>query len=111
MRRSMISWLWMAAAAPLALMLLVGGGLYLFPSWANTISFLSCVALLAGSLLTGLVVLLALFVGWRRGEYKLRRAGALAAALLASLDVLVPACLVALVWMIARSMGHLMMML
>jgi hypothetical protein len=96
----------MAAALPLALLVGVGTGVYLLPSWANTISFVLCVALLAGSLLTGIFVAVYVLRGWRRGRFPFRRADILAATLLAALDILLPCGVVLLVWWILESLRH-----
>jgi hypothetical protein len=97
---------WVAAALPLALLLCIGAGLYLFPSWANTISFVSCVLLLAGSVVTGLCVAVYVLRGWRRGRFPFRRADIMAASLLAALDLLVPSGVVTLVWYIIESLRN-----
>src|SRR3954453_14677761 len=91
---------WLGGGVPLALLLTLGAGLYLFPSWANTISFVTCVLLLAGSLVTGLCVAVYVLRGWRRGRFPFRRADIVAASLLAALDLLVPSGVAALVWYI-----------
>jgi hypothetical protein len=96
----------MVAATPLALLVVVGAGLYLLPSWANTISFVACVALLAGSVLTGVSVAVYTLRGWRRGRFPLRRADIIMAMLLAVLDILVPCGVVLLFWLIIESFRH-----
>lgn len=96
----------MAAALPLALLFILGAGMYLLPSWANKSSFALCVVLLAGSLLTGICVAVYVLRGWRRGRFPFRRADILAATLLAALDILLPCGVVLLVWWIIESLRH-----
>jgi hypothetical protein len=98
--------MWMVAAVPLALMAAMFVGFWTVPSWANTVSALTCVAILAGALLTGLCVLFLVLAGWWRGAYALGRVDILAATTFASLDVLIPATLVALLWLLLRNMKH-----
>ncbi len=101
-----MKWMWLVAAVPFMLMLAMFFGLWARPSWANTISPLMCVLVLAGALLTGLCVLLAVFAGWWRGAYALKRGDILAATLLASLDVLIPSTLAVLLWLLLRSLKN-----
>ena len=98
--------MWMVAAVPLVLMALMLFGFWAMPSWADTASPLTCVLVLAGALLTGLCVLLVVFTGWMRGAYTLKRGDILAATVFASLDVLVPLTLAALLWLLLRSLKN-----
>lgn len=99
---------WMLAALPLALLLSVGFVFYFVPDWSNTISVLPCLLLLVASPLVGIGVVIYVLRGWRRGRLRLWRAGSIAALVLAALDILVPIGLVALAWMVVRSMRILM---
>jgi len=101
-----MKWMWLIAAVPFMLMLAMFFGLWAMPSWANTLSVITCVLVLAGALLTGLCVLLAVFAGWWRGAYALKRGDILAATLFASLDVLIPATLAVLLWLLMRSLKN-----
>ena len=96
--------IWMVAAVPLALMASMFFGFWSLPSFANTVSFLTCVAILAGALVTGLCVLFVVLAGWWRGAYQLKRGDILVATALASLDVLIPTTLAALLWLLVRSL-------
>lgn len=98
--------MWMVAAVPLVLMALMLFGFWAMPSWADTASPLTCVLVLAGALLTGLSVLFVVFTGWMRGAYTLKRGDILAATVFASLDVLVPVTLAALLWLLLRSLKN-----
>ncbi|HLL71880.1 MAG TPA: hypothetical protein VK363_10630, partial [Pyrinomonadaceae bacterium] len=91
---------------PCVLMALMFFGFWTMPSWADTVSPLTCVLILAGALVTGLCVLIAVFAGWMRGAYALRRGDILAATLLASLDVLIPLTLAALLWLVLHSLKN-----
>jgi hypothetical protein len=51
-------------------------------------------------------VLLVVVEGWRRGAYALTRGDILAATVLASLDVLIPASLALLLWLVLRNLKH-----
>jgi hypothetical protein len=95
--------IWMVAAVPLVLMALMFYGHWARPWWDVTTEFAPCVAILGGAGVTGLGVLSAVLMGWSRGAYSLKRADILAATTLASLDVLVPATLALLVWLLIRS--------
>ena len=98
--------MWMVAAVPLALMLLMFYGCWMRPWWDITAEFLPSVAILAGALITGLGVLFVVIEGWRRGAYTLTRGDILAATVLASLDVLIPASLALLLWLVLRNLKH-----
>ncbi|HEX8635964.1 MAG TPA: hypothetical protein VF703_17590 [Pyrinomonadaceae bacterium] len=98
--------MWMVAAVPLALMALMFYGYWMRPWWDVTTELAPCVAILAGALLTGLCVLCAVLAGWWRGAYSLKRGDILAATAFASLDVLLPTTLAALVWLLLRSMKN-----
>ncbi|HEV7905598.1 MAG TPA: hypothetical protein VGO96_17285 [Pyrinomonadaceae bacterium] len=98
--------MWLVAVAPLLLMAAMVFGFYVLPSWANTVSPLTCIAILAGALVTGLCVLLVVFVGWWRGAYQLTRGDILVATTFASLDVLVPTTLAVLVWLLLQSLKN-----
>ena len=98
--------LWMVAALPLALMAAMLYGFRVRPSWANTVSPLTCVAILAGAFATGLCVLSAILAGWWRGAYALGRRDILAATTFATLDMIVPAVLVVIIWMLVRSLKN-----
>ena len=98
--------MWLIAAAPFMLMLAMFFGLWISPSWANTVSPITCLLVLAGALLTGLCVLLAVFAGWWRGAYVLKRGDILAATLFASLDVLIPSTLAVLFWLLLRGLKN-----
>lgn len=106
MRRELIGWAWIVAAVPLALMVVVGARFYFVPRWADTASPVECVVLLASSVLTGLWILFRVLAGWRRGSYKFLRIEVVAATLFAALDVLVPICLVTLLWLLIRSLRN-----
>jgi hypothetical protein len=93
-----MSWIWMVAALPLALMALMLAGFWVLPSWANVVSAEACVLVLAGALLTGLSVLALVLGGWLRGAYTLKRGDILAATAFASLDVLIPTTLALFLW-------------
>jgi hypothetical protein len=98
-----MKWMWLVAALPFMLMLMMFYAIWAVPSWSNTVSLLPCVMVLAGALLTGLYVLGVVFAGWWRGAYTLKRADILAATLFASLDVLIPSTLVVLLLLLLRS--------
>lgn len=98
--------MWMVAAAPLVLMALLFYGFWTVPSWANTISPVTGVLVLAGSFVTGLSVLLMVLMGWLRGAYALRRGDILAATVCASLDMLIPSTLALLLWLLLRSLKN-----
>ncbi|HYP02006.1 MAG TPA: hypothetical protein VER76_17580 [Pyrinomonadaceae bacterium] len=98
--------MWIVAAVPCALMALMLYCFWAIPSWTNTVSPLTCVLVLAGALVTGLSVLIVVFVGWLRGAYSLKRGDILAATMFASLDVLVPVTLAALLWLLIRSLKN-----
>jgi hypothetical protein len=98
--------MWMVAAVPFVLMVLMLFGFWAMPSWADTASPLTCVLVLVGALLTGLSVLLVVFTGWMRGAYTLKRGDILAATVFASLDVLLPLTLAALLWLLLRSLKN-----
>lgn len=102
----MMKWMWLVAAVPFVSMLAMCAGLWAVPSWANTVSALTCVLVLAGALLTGLCVLVAVFAGWWRGAYALKRGDILAATVFASLDVLIPSTLAVLLWLLLRSLKN-----
>jgi len=88
------------------LMLAMFFGLWALPSWANTVSPILCLLVLAGALLTGLGVLLVVFAGWWRGSFALKRGDIVAATLFASLDVLIPSTLAVLFWLLLRSLKN-----
>jgi hypothetical protein len=96
---------WMVAAAPLLLMAAMFFSFWVLPSWAEIISPEACLLVLAGAVLTGLSVLLFIFVCWLHGANQFKRGEVLAATMLASLDVLIPAALAVLVWLILREWG------
>jgi hypothetical protein len=96
--------IWMVAAVPLMLLAIMFFGFWTKPSWANTVSPLTCVVILAGAVLTGLCVLFFVVAGWRRGAYPFRRADILVATVFASLDVLIPTTLAVLLWLLIRSL-------
>lgn len=98
--------LWMVAAVPFVLMSLMLFGFWVRPSWGDTASPLTCVLILAGAVVTGLCVLLVVFVGWWRGAYQLKRADILAATMFASLDVLIPTTLALLLFLLLRSLKN-----
>ncbi|HEY0083153.1 MAG TPA: hypothetical protein VGB61_10210 [Pyrinomonadaceae bacterium] len=98
--------MWMVAAVPLALMLLMFYGCWTRPWWDITAELLPSVAILAGALVTGLCVLFVVIEGWRRGAYALTRGDIMAATILASLDVLIPASLALLLWLVLRNLKH-----
>ena len=98
--------IWMVAAVPFLLMALMLFGFWALPSWADTASPVTCVLILAGAFLTGLSVLVVVFTGWMRGAYTLRRGDILAATVFASLDVLVPLTLAALLWLVLHSLKN-----
>lgn len=95
--------MWMVAAVPFLSMAAMFFGFWALPSLANTISCLTFVSILAGAFLTGLCVLVVVFVGWWRGAYQLKRGDILAATLFASLDMLIPTTLAVLVWLLIQS--------
>jgi hypothetical protein len=105
----MIRRAWVLAAVPLALMLATGAGLYLFPSWENTISLAGCVVLLASSAAVGVGVLVWVVWGCRRGRFRFWRADVFAASVLASLDILLPVGVVVLAWLLLRSLSGILM--
>lgn len=90
--------MWMVAALPLLLMVAMFFSLWVLPWWANVLSLEACLLILASALLTGLCVLLVVFIGWMRGAYQLKRGDILVATMLASLDVLIPTTLAGLIW-------------
>lgn len=99
-----MKWMWLVAAVPFVLMLAMFFGLWAVSSWANKVSAITCVLVLAGALLTGLCVLVAVFAGWWRGAYALKRGDILAATVLASLDVLIPSTLAVLLLLLLHSL-------
>lgn len=96
----------MVAAVPCVLMALMFFGFWAMPSWGDTVEPLTCVLVLAGAVVTGLCVLVVVFTGWMRGAYQLRRGDILVATVFASLDVLVPTTLAALLWLLLRSLKN-----
>jgi hypothetical protein len=98
--------IWMVAAVPFVLMAMMFFGFWAMPSWANTASPLTCALVLACAVVTGLCVLVAVFAGWMRGAYTLRRGDILVATVFASLDVLVPTTLAVLLWLLLRSLKN-----
>lgn len=98
--------MWMVALVPLVLMAAMFYGFWARPSFADTAEPATCIAILAGAVLTGLCVLTVVFAGWRRGAYQLGRADILAATVFASLDVLIPTALAVLLWLLIQSLKN-----
>ncbi|HEV2799989.1 MAG TPA: hypothetical protein VGW12_05820 [Pyrinomonadaceae bacterium] len=98
--------IWMVAAVPLALMLLMFCGFWMKPRFADTASPVTCVSILSGAVVTGLCVLFIVLRGWWRGAYTLSRGDILAATAFAALDVLIPTGLVILIWLLIRSLKN-----
>ena len=99
--------LWVVAAVPLALMIVLGA-LLAWTNLAKTISPIPCVLLLVASLVAGVGVFAAIAVRTWRGERPFRRGLVWLAAVLAALDVLIPVGLVALALLIARGLSKRM---
>lgn len=97
--------MWMAAAVPCVSMLAMIVGFWAIPSWANKVSALTCVLVFGGALVTGLCVLGYVFIGWTRGAFRFTRGDILAATVFASLDVLIPATIILLIWLLRRSLA------
>ena len=103
----MVNRMWLVAFVPFVLMLAMFFALWASPSWANTASPVTCVLVPAWAFVTGLCVLLAVFAGWLLcGAYPLKRGDILAATLFASLDVLIPATLALLLWLLLRGLRN-----
>ncbi|MDQ3908113.1 MAG: hypothetical protein M3268_07180 [Acidobacteriota bacterium] len=99
---------WLVAAVPFALMACAGVALYFAPGWSNTMPALPFVLLVGASPLVGVGVLIYVLWGWRGRRLRMRRAQVAAALVFAALDILVPAGLLFIVWLIARAMSNLM---
>ena len=98
--------MWIVSGVPLALMGSMFFGYWTGSWWDMTTELLPCVMILGGALITGLCVLAVVLLGWWRGDYALKRGDILAATAFAALDVLIPTTLVALIWLLLRSMKN-----